>query len=123
MTPSQRRLCAGFAVLGVIAPWWAAAGITLHVLVEHNDLNAVSLDAFLHGHRHSAGTPDHEHTLFAPSSQGMAPVGAASYVLLQRGGIAAEVVAATLKVSNRAIAGPAFASGADPPWGISPLRI
>lgn len=120
----RRRLLAGFAILGMIAPLWAAAGVTLHVFFQHDkpsESDLVSLDALVHGHRHSADIPHHEHPLFAASAPAKT-VGPASFGAL-RGDWTSSEAARRWKISARGIGGLDIASGAGPPSGISPLRI
>jgi len=108
----------------MLAPWCIAAGITLHVFLEHDDppgADRIALDALWHGHRHSADAPDHEHGV-CPAARAKPDRDASFFEVLQRGGMSS-AGAAALKVSKRALAESAFPSGADSPPGISPLRI
>ena len=56
-----------------VLPQAAAAADALHVLLQHGEEhgNAVAVDSMLsvlHGHLHSAETPDHDHPLTVPTS-------------------------------------------------------
>jgi len=56
-----------------VLPQVAAAADALHVLIHHGEEhdNAVAADSMmpaLHGHAHSAETPDHHHPLTVPTS-------------------------------------------------------
>ena len=71
-----RHVALASLVAGVL-PQAAAAADALHVLLHHGEEhgNAVAVDsvlAALHGHEHSAETPDHEHPLTMPASGSVA---------------------------------------------------
>lgn len=68
MSPPLRRLVAATALIGLLAPWAAVIGTAAHLMAGHHDSG--ERDHFaataLHGHGHSADTPDHEHGLSLP---------------------------------------------------------
>ena len=64
-------------IVASLAPQAAATADALHVLLDHGmeHDHAVSVDSImpaLHGHAHSAETPDHDHPLTAPTSGSVA---------------------------------------------------
>lgn len=71
-----RQVALACVVAGVL-PQAAAAADALHVLLHHGDEhgNALAVDSMmlaLHGHAHSAETPDHDHPLTVPTSGSVA---------------------------------------------------
>lgn len=65
---ARRQRIPAVAALGVLlAPWCAMAASVAHLVVDphHGETPhmAADLQASLHGHRHLAGTPEHDHLL------------------------------------------------------------
>ena len=63
MPPPLRRLAAAAILCGIFAPWGAVLGTTAHLAADHHDAEEHHHfeASALHGHGHSADTPDHEH--------------------------------------------------------------
>lgn len=117
-----RGVSAVILIFGVVTPSVSGVAVAAHVLVEHGSsgIDAVSLAALFHGHRHSSDTPDHDHVLVKPSS--MATV-VDRAVALERGCEYRVVVPAQELVVSNAFGRLPLATGCGPPPGISPLRV
>ena len=119
------RLFVTVAIFTMVTPCLATAAAAAHVL-DHDHMSeqeSDSLTAVLHGHRHSRGTPDHEHTL-SPVTLGKASEKVASFSSVQTGwrGVGANGPreAAPRTPENRAFA----VRGAGPPGSVPPpLRV
>jgi hypothetical protein len=111
-------------IFGVLAPSGAGVAAAAHELLDHGPftgIDAVTLAALFHGHRHSTGAPDHDHILVKPSS----PARVADRVLAPQSSCPSldavpspKVASLTFSLERRA-----RATGSGPPPGISPLRV
>jgi hypothetical protein len=111
-------------IFGALAPSGAGVAAAAHELLDHGPftgIDAVTLAALFHGHRHSTGAPDHDHTLVAPSPSGKSVY---SGLALQSGCLFDTVARAPdLVTVSLALERPVLAMGSGPPPGISPLRV
>lgn len=121
---SLRRLLASAVISAALAPSGAGVTVAVHELLDHKSSSAIdagSLAALFHGHRHSADALDHDHALvkLTPPAKAVDRLAA-----LQSGCESyAAVPAPDLVAVSFGLERPAVATGSGPPPGISPLRV
>lgn len=83
-TSMRRRALGTMALVTALAPWLATATVSIHLLADSDHAAehgaARDLEDALHGHRHEAATPHHQHVVILPAAQSLAA--RASYVVI-----------------------------------------